>query len=79
MICSMKSSGCRGRVSEWRVWRAGDFEATGVSLCSTHAKCLTQLLVVGVPEVLPPRPRVELRATKLKPVAATKHLKKPRK
>lgn len=77
MTCDLKSSGCRGRVTRWHLWRDQDLEAASVSLCSTHGKPLAQMLRSGSPEPLPARPRVELKPTKLKTIKATRHLKKP--
>lgn len=79
MACARKDKACRGKVTTWSIWRAGEFQATSVTLCSHHGAPLTELEAAGQPEPLPARPRNDLKITKLKPIADTKHLKKTEK
>lgn len=76
MECQLRSTGCRGRVALWRLWREGEPHATAIALCGSHSRPLSQLERVGHSEPLPARPRNELKVTTLKPTKATKALKK---
>jgi hypothetical protein len=75
MDCQVSTSGCRGRVAIWRLWREGEAQTTAVAVCASHSRPLVQLERAGQPEPLPARPRTELKVTELKPTAATKPLK----